>query len=342
MAYKIDGDPALLQVLKNYYDFLQDSQCYATGGFGPAERYLKHDGALGASLEQRLDSHEAPCTSWASFKLARYLMEFTGEARYGDWIERVVYNGVGAVLPITDNGKHFYYADYHLGAGQKVYARSTYTCCSGTYFQGTAEYQNLIYFKDPSALYVNLYLPSTVTWEREGGTVRLTQETDYPEAETVGMRLAMDRPMRFALRMRVPGWSDGVRLSVNGRPADVPAKPGTWASLDREWKDGDRVELTITLRFRAEPIDAWHPHRIAIVRGPAVYVQEIPHKRLVHPPEDARALNEWMIATDRPVVFRYQGQEDASQTDNFRPYYSFVEMERYRMYTDPELRSDLW
>jgi DUF1680 family protein len=152
----------------------QNSQCYATGGFGPAERYVFADGALGESLALRLDSFEAPCCSWAAFKLAKYLTMFTGESRYGDWIERLLYNAIGAALPIVENGKHFYYANYQLGAGMKIYSRNNYTCCSGTYFQNVAEYQNLIYFKDDAALHVNLYLPSSVTWENAGRTVKLT------------------------------------------------------------------------------------------------------------------------------------------------------------------------
>ena len=342
MAYRIDQDPDLLRMVRNFYDFLQDSQCYATGGYGPAERYVRNDGALGESLAQRVDSFEAPCCSWAGFKLAKHLMTLTGEARYGDWIERLMYNGVGATLPIVDRGKHFYYADYHLGAGQKTYARSTYTCCSGTYFQGVSEYRDLVCFKGDNALYLNLYLPSEITWENAGRTVRAILETEYPEAETISLRIATESPTRFTLGMRVPAWSRGVSLRVNGVAHEALAAPGTWLTVEREWRSGDRVELTIPLRFRRVPIDRWHPDRVAIVRGPAVYAQQIPHKLLVHPPRDDEALNDWLLPTDRPGVFRFRGQVEASQRDDFKPFYDFAEMERYRLYTDPVLRADLW
>lgn len=172
---------------RNFYDFLQDSQCYATGGYGPAERFVFADGALGESLESRLDSFEAPCCTWAAFKLAEYLIMFSGAAKYGDWMERLLYNAIGAALPIVENGKHFYYANYHLGAGMKIYSRNNYTCCSGTYFQNAAGYQNLICFAGDDALCVNLYPPSTVTRERPTGAVKLTQVTNYPEAEAISM-----------------------------------------------------------------------------------------------------------------------------------------------------------
>ncbi len=342
MAYWIEGDAKLLETLKHFHGFLQDSQCYATGGYGPAERYVFADGALGDSLMLRLDSFEAPCCTWASFKLAKYLMMFTGEARYGDWIERLLYNAIGAALPIIENGKHFYYANYQLGAGMKIYSRNTYTCCSGTYFQDVVEYQNLIYFQDDSALHVNLYLPSSVEWESAGRVVKLTQETAYPEAETIAMRLALEQPVNFTLRLRIPGWSDGVSLKVNGIPVGGTWQPGAWASIRRDWQAGDRIEMTIPLRFRRAPIDRQHPDRVAIVRGPVVYAQQVVHKHVTRVPKDDEALNKWMIATQDPAVFQYAGQEQSSQRDDFMPYYRFREMETYRMYFDPGLRNDLW
>jgi len=343
MLYQLDGDPRLLQILKNFYDFLQNSQCYATGGYGPAERFLYHDGALGSSLETRMDSFEAPCSSWAAFKLARYLMTFTGEARYGDWIERLLYNGIGASLPIVENGKHFYYADYHLGAGMKCYSPSLYTCCSGTYFQDVAEYRNLAYFQDDSALYVNLYLPSSVQWQRaDGSTVRVTQETSYPDADAITLKLETGVPQSFPLRFRIPAWSSGVTLAVNGTAVAASVRPGEWASLEREWRQGDVVQLTIPLRFRRVPIDEWHPDRVAIVRGPVVYAQQVPHKNVVPIPPDDDALNDWFIATDDPTVFSFKGQVVASQRDDFMPLYRFAELERYRLYHDPAMRTDLW
>src|SRR5262249_3381008 len=150
---------------------------------------------------------ETPCCSWAAFKLTRYLQEFTGEARYGDWVERLMYNGVGGILPIKDNGRHFYYADYRESGGVKVYAREAYTCCSGSYCQAVSDFTNHIYYKDASGLYVNLYLPSEVAWTRRDGDVKVAQETRYPEAETSTITVTPARDSAFALKLRVPGWS---------------------------------------------------------------------------------------------------------------------------------------
>ena len=255
-------------------------QTYATGGYGPDERFVYSDGALGDSLEIYSASFECPCDSWAAFKLSKYLMMYTGEARYGDWIERLLYNGIGAALPIKDRGTHMYYMDYHLGSDLKYYSRNAFTCCSGTYFQNITEYSNLIYFRDANALYVNLYVPSEVEWKGPAGTVKVVQTTEYPEAGSSTLKLAMERPATFALKLRVPGWSSGMTVKVNGQAATADIKPGQWATVSREWKPGDSVEIAIPLRFRRVPIDEQHPNRVAIVRGPVVYGQEDPHKWL--------------------------------------------------------------
>ena len=342
LAYLVEGDSRLLLIMKNFYDYLQNSQCYATGGYGPAERYVLNDGALGDSLAVRLDSFEAPCCSWAAFKLSKYLMAFTTEARYGDWMENLLYNGVGAALPITDRGKHFYYANYQLGAAMKIYSRNTYACCSGTYFQDIVEYQNLVYFHDQEGLYVNLFLPSSVSWEHRGSVVKLRQETDYPENELIKMSLTTSRPITFVLKLRIPAWSKGVTLEVNGTPVRADIRPGYWAEIKREWKDGDQIKMVIPLVFRRVPVDHWHPDRVAIKRGPVVYAQQVVHKHLVKIPPDDEALNDWLIETDNPTIFRYRGQEQSSQRDDFMPYYRFGEMQTYRIYFDPGLRSILW
>jgi DUF1680 family protein len=146
MTYAVTGKPEYLKTIVNAYDWFDRTQFFATGGYGPYETLQPPDGSLGNALESTIPaSFETPCGSWAGFKLAKYLMQFTGEARYGDWIEKLVYNGIGAALPMSDHrmgppltslpgpiaaamskmssrGQTFYYSDYLLAGGRKVYA----------------------------------------------------------------------------------------------------------------------------------------------------------------------------------------------------------------------------
>jgi DUF1680 family protein len=177
-----------------------------------------------------------------------------------------------------------------------------------------------------------LSLPATITWETEGRTVRLALQTGYPETDAVTMRLDLAQAANFALRLRVPACSAGVSFKVNGNPVDAGAHPGECASMRRDWHGGDRIEMTIPLRFRRAPIHRWHPNRVARVRGPVVYVQQVVHKHLVSLPGTEEALDKWMVATKDPAVFQYAGQEQSSQRDDFMPFYRFAEMATYRMY----------
>ena len=339
MTYAVTGDPMYLRVIRNAYDYLQSTQCYATGGYGPNERFMSPDGSLGRALETRSDTFETVCGSWAGFKLSRYLMRFTGEARYGDWIERLLYNGVGASLPLRPGGRNFYYSDYRISGGMKVDYWENFTCCSGTYIQNMADYHNLIYYKDASNLYVNLYVPSEVTWSRPAGDVRLTQETGYPETDTSTLTVEMKQSADFTLKLRVPAWSRDMSLKVNGADAGVPCKPGEWAANARTWKSGDRVEIRIPLRLRTEAVDRWHPDRVAVLRGPVVLALDYNyHDPAFELPKTDADLNRWLVPDDKPAVFRVQRPDGRAVRLKFRPFYEMAEDFPYLMYFDRQAR----
>lgn len=351
MAYDVTGDEKYLAVLRNACEYLRRCQCYATGGYGPNERFMAPDGSLGRALETRSDTCETSCGSWAGFKMSRYLLRFTGEARYGDWIERLLYNGVGAALPITAGGRNFYYSDYRVGGGMKVYNWDTYTCCSGSYIQNIADYHNLIYFKGAEALYVNLYLPSEVIWKSPSGEVRVVQETRYPDADTVTFTISARAPARFALRFRVPAWTREMSVKVNGADTAIDATPGSWTVVSRTWVDGDRIDLRIPLTLRMEPVDRQHPDRVAVMRGPVVFVLEgsyhDPNFRL---PMQDEELETWLVPeagtlprgvwavgtpeSDFPTILRVELPDKKPVRLRLRPFYEIGENYPYFMYFD--------
>jgi len=359
MAYAVTGDAKYLTILKNAYVWLQEHQCYATGGFGPTEFIVTNDGGLGNALTDRTDSFETGCGSWAVFKMGKYLMSFTGEARYGDWIERILYNGIGAALPITPAGKNFYYSDYRAAGAFKVYCWENWTCCSGTYIQAIADYHNIIYFKDPEhrILYVNLYVPSEVTWKRPAGDVKVTQETTYPEGETSTFTVRLEKPAQFAINFRVPGWVkwEDVEVKINNEePFGGAVKrfyPATgWLSLVREWAQGDKVTLRIPLRLRMVPVDKQHPDRVAIVRGPVVLALEASrHDPNFYLPDSDEELNKWVKpyegrpnAGDNGVEAAAHGIAGAFAMTTpkgpmrslLRPFYTIEESYPYNLYHD--------
>jgi hypothetical protein len=123
-------------------------------------------------------------------------------------------------------------------------------------------------------LCVNLFVPSTVTWNLDGQEIQLEQETAFPESDTVTLTIRTQKSVSFKLGFRVPGWSQGATVSVNGHRLDVPANPGSWAAIDRTWNAGDRVAIQIPMRLRLVPIDKLHPQRVAVMYGPVVLIQD--------------------------------------------------------------------
>ena len=131
---------------------------------GPNEDFREPgSGEIGESLTKTHSSFETPCGSYAHFKITRYLTRVTRDSRYGDSMERVLYNCILGALPIKKDGHGFYYSDYN-NDGSKVYHPYKWHCCTGTFSQITADYGISSYFHDGEGIYVNLYVPSRVTW----------------------------------------------------------------------------------------------------------------------------------------------------------------------------------
>jgi uncharacterized protein len=269
MAYMVAGSEKHLRAARNAFAMLQ-AQSYATGGWGPDEM-LRAPGSddLYASLTNTHHSFETPCGSYAHFKLTRYLLRATGDSRYGDSMERTMYNTVLGAKPLQENGKNFYYSDYNFN-GQRVYKEARWACCSGTLPQVAADYRINMCFRGPQAVYVNLYVPSTLRWQESGASLSLTQEGDYPYEDHIAFTVTASQPTGQTLHFRIPAWAEGASVSVNGVRQPGVAIPGQFAAIRREWKSGDRVELELPLKMRLEAIDALHPDTVALLRGPLV------------------------------------------------------------------------
>ena len=269
-AYLTVGSEKHLRAARNGFEMLLATQSFATGGWGPDEMLRKPgSGALAESLNDNHKSFETPCGAYAHFKLTRSLLRVTRDARYGDSMERVMYNTVLGAKPLQSDGTAFYYSDYNF-AGHKGYSNHRWPCCSGTLPQVAADYRINTYFYDADGLWVNLYIPSTVEWQLPNVHGTLTQTSLYPFSDVVQLNLLADHPYEFNLYLRIPAWTKGPTVAVNGKRLPMELKPGSFAAVRREWKTGDRVELELPMTTRLEEIDAQHPGTVALMSGPLV------------------------------------------------------------------------
>ncbi len=306
------GDAKYLRAVSNAVEMIWKDQSFATGGWGPNEGFVEPGkGQLGASLTETHRSFETPCGAYAHFKVMRYLMALTRDARYGDSMERVLYNTIlGAWVPRED-GSTFYYTDVHH-SGTKTYRQGDpkaesrwdrepkWACCSGTLPQIAADYTITTYFRSADGVYVNLYVPSRLTWRTNSTRCVLTQQTAYPTENLVSMRMEISSPAEFALHLRIPGWAGKqTSVSVNGKRMQAELSPASFFALRRSWKTGDVVELDLDQPTRTEAVDAQNPDQVAILRGPQVLFAisekqpEIPREQLKRLQLAKAAGNDW-------------------------------------------------
>jgi hypothetical protein len=270
-AYLTLGSEKHLRAAKNGFEMLRTTQSFATGGWGPDEAFGEPGtGQLGNSLRTSHASFETPCGAYGHFKITRYLLRVTKDSQYGDSMERVLYNTILGAWPIQADGTSFYYSDY-AATGKKVWYRDKWPCCSGTFPQLAADYHISTYLRAADGVYVNLFTPSTVRWNDSSGKYALTQQTKYPFENTVQIQVTASQPVDYTIYVRMPAWAtpDPI-LSVNGKRVTDSVKPGTFASIRRTWKDGDRVELELPMPLRLEPVDVQHSDQVALLRGPLV------------------------------------------------------------------------
>ncbi|MBU6400871.1 MAG: glycoside hydrolase family 127 protein [Verrucomicrobia bacterium] len=336
-AYRVTGQSHYLDTLKNAFDFLQRDEVFATGGFGPDEQLLPR-AALAGRLKSTHATFETQCGSWAAFKLAKHLITFTGDARYGDWIERLVLNGIGASIPMTRDGRVFYYSDYCLNGGCKQNTDFGWSCCTGTRPQAVADYNDLIYFKNAQDLCVNLFTSSSVRWTCQDTAVVVRQSTRFPLEPTVRFDVSVERPVEFALQLRVPGWLAGaMRAAVNGRSVALHPNDRHWATVRRRWQDRDRVRVTLPEGLWACPLEPPARFPTAVLDGPTVLAFRAPDVgplRRLDPANLARSLKP---VPGHPLEFRLAS--DASVLA--QPFASYREGERYFVYLDPGMRNQV-
>ncbi|MDE3105335.1 MAG: glycoside hydrolase family 127 protein [Acidobacteriota bacterium] len=268
-AYFELQDARYRDALQHAFTLLTTQQQYASGGWGPNETFITPGrGELYASLSTTVDHFETPCGAYAATKLARYLLRMTGDSRYADYLERVVYNTILAVRMPDDDGDYPYYSTYGTRA-RKTYYPSKWPCCSGTLVQTVADYVLNLYFTAADGVYVSMYAPSVLTTRVGVNRLRLVQETSYPASDEILIRIDESPATPWALHLRIPAWASGASVAINGTVQ--PAAPGRFLRLARRWKPGDSVRLVLPQSFRTESIDELHPETAALMRGSVLY-----------------------------------------------------------------------
>ncbi len=270
-AYLTLGSEKHLRAAINGFDMLRKTQSFATGGWGPNESFGEPGtGQLGDSLSTTHSSFETPCGAYGHFKITRYLLRVTKDSRYGDSMERVLYNTILGAWPIQADGTSFYYSDY-ANTGKKAWYKDKWPCCSGSFPQLAADYHISTYLRSLDGIYVNLFTPSSVRWADGPAKFELTQVTKYPFENKVEIQISASQPHEQTIYIRIPEWATpNPVLMVNGNRISDAVEPGTFAPIRKTWKDGDHIQIEFPMPLRLEAVDANHPNTVALLQGPLV------------------------------------------------------------------------
>ncbi len=330
-AYLHGGKHHFLDTIQNAHDELTAHQCFATGGFGPDEELLPA-AAWRSKTDYTHNSFETQCGCFAVFKLCKYLLTIKGDDRYGDWIERLVYNGIAATIPMSADGHVFYYSDYCALGSAKRNHDVGWSCCTGTRPMALADLYDLIYFHSDEDLYVNLYVPSTLMWKRADGPVTIEQITRFPEVGSTEMRISLPRPAKFGLKLRVPGWLAGpLNVTVNGEAASAPVDSHGWATMHRQWQNGDRVSASLPMKFERAPLDRAASILAVVMRGPVAMAVRTSARSagvFLQQPDLERT---FIPSPGEPLTFHARTDDSVL----VRAFYLVKEGEPYRLYLDP-------
>jgi hypothetical protein len=276
-AYRVKGDPYYLNAMKNLYDWMQDHQMFATGGFGPEFEHLMPMDRIVQTLTTRTDHFETQCGTWAALRVSQNLMTLTGQAKYGNWIERLAYNAINATIPMTPETNVMYYSNYHMNGASKLNRPVAGTCCAGTRPLTVIQYYLNTYFHDNENIYVNLFTPSSVNWDRGQNRVKLIQQTEFPYADNTEFTISLETPERFGIGVRMPEWlaEPGITARVNSMVVEGIITNG-WFMVDRQWKDGDKLEITLPMDFWLHVLDKRQGGPVAVMYGPMVMAFSVP------------------------------------------------------------------
>ncbi len=276
--HRITGERRYLQAAVNIHEQLRKADRVIFGGIG------KNDKLLGAA--RLLQTECEPCDAVYWQRLSVQLLRLTGRLVYADEIERTMYNVLCAAMKADGSWgvRRLCLSGAHWPAPKHCNLQ-THQCCVNNVPRGLLQLAQVAVMSGKRGPTVNLYVPGTATVPLGSGqSVRLEIETDYPASGAVRIRLVTDAAVAFDVRLRIPAWSAKSSLSVNGAPGP-PVEPGTYATMRRRWRSGDRIDLMLDMRGRAVTFpDPCKPH-VAIERGPIVLARDVRlGNRRIHEP----------------------------------------------------------
>ncbi len=268
-TYEATGDKDSREMAQYFWGLVAHHHSYVIGGNSEDEHFFP-EGTTSRHLGP--DTAET-CNTYNILKLTEHVFGWDPRAEYIDFYERGLYNHILASQEPA-HGMVTYFMSLQPGFF-KTYStpEDSFWCCVGTGIENHTKYGEVIYSRGADELFVNLFIPSVVTWKEKG--VVIEQRTGYPESDTTSLTFVTAPAAPLTLRVRCPGWAAGpVTFAVNGAALEADGTPGSYATLRRTWAKGDRLVITLPMKLRTEsmPDDL---SKVAFLYGPLVLAADL-------------------------------------------------------------------
>jgi hypothetical protein len=259
----LTGRQDLDKAARFFWQTVVDRRSVVIGGNSVREHF--HDEKDFGPMISDVEGPET-CNTYNMLKLTGLLFQSEQKGSYGDYYERALYNHILASQ--RPEGGFVYFTPMRPNH-YRVYSQvdKGMWCCVGSGIESHAKYGEFIYAHEGDALFVNLFIPSTLNWRERG--IKLTQSTRFPDTDST--RLTVDEGGKFTMKIRYPSWvaPGRMQVKVNGKPVKVDGKPGDYVSLARDWRKGDRVDVQLPMTTRLEQMPD-KSNYYAVLHGPVV------------------------------------------------------------------------
>lgn len=252
------------QAARFFWNTVVNHRSVCIGGNSVREHFHPAD-----NFTSMLNDIQGPetCNTYNMLRLTKMLFQTSPDIRFADYYERALYNHILASQQPVKGG--FVYFTPMRSGHYRVYSQpeTSMWCCVGSGLENHTKYGEFIYAHAEDTLYVNLFIPSRLTWKEKKLT--LIQESRFPDEEQIRFRIEKSNKKALSLKLRYPSWAKGASVSVNGKMQNINAQPGEYLTIRRKWKAGDEITLNLPMQVTLEQIPD-QEHFYAFMYGPIV------------------------------------------------------------------------
>ena len=271
----LDGNQEWSSASEFFWNTVVENRSVSIGGNSVREHFHKSD-----DFSSMMTSEQGPetCNTYNMLRLTKLLYGTSGDVNYMDYYERALYNHILSSQNPVQGG--FVYFTPMRSGHYRVYSQpqNCFWCCVGSGMENHARYGEMIYASRDNELIVNLFISSVLNWEETG--MSFTQETSFPEKEQTRVIVKSEKPRKMKISFRCPEWLDKEKaeFKVNGEKVEAVFDDGYY-TINRKWKDGDAVEMSLPMTLRAVQLPDKSPY-YSFMYGPVVLAADLGKERL--------------------------------------------------------------